>query len=93
MSVESIIAVKSELSPGMSVRRPLCMAVCDPVSTVGRRVKRRRRVHVSDGGSAAAGVPAAGDDQKKHHEVDGVTVAATTTIKRSSKYRGVSRSS
>ncbi|XP_030449483.2 AP2-like ethylene-responsive transcription factor At1g79700 [Syzygium oleosum] len=91
MSVESIIVVKSELSPGMSVRRPSCMAECDPVSAIGRRVKRRRRVHVSDGSSAAAGVPAAGDDQKKHHEVDGVTVAATATIKRSSKYRGVSR--
>ncbi|KAI6686469.1 hypothetical protein NL676_032382 [Syzygium grande] len=88
MSVESIIAVKSELSPGMSVRRPLCMAACDPVSTVGRRVKRRRRVHVSDGSSAAAGVPAAGDDRKKHHEVNGVTIAATTTIKRSSQVPG-----
>ncbi|KAF8040536.1 hypothetical protein BT93_B2690 [Corymbia citriodora subsp. variegata] len=90
MSVESIIAVKSELSTGMSVRRPLCMVECDPVSAVSRRVKRRRRVHVNDDSSAAAGVPAAGDDQKKHQEVNGVT-AATTTVKRSSKYRGVSR--
>ncbi|XP_030514020.1 AP2-like ethylene-responsive transcription factor At1g79700 [Rhodamnia argentea] len=91
MPVESMIVVKSELSPGMSVTRPLCMVGCDPTSAVNQRVKRRRRVHVDDGSTAAAaGVPAAGDDQKKRHEVDGVT-AGTTTIKRSSQYRGVSR--
>ncbi|KAI3433071.1 uncharacterized protein J3R85_007265, partial [Psidium guajava] len=91
MPEESIIAVKSELSPGMRVTRPLCMVECDPTSVVNRHVKRRRRrVHVDSGGAAAAGDLAAGDDQKKRHEVDGVTTGTTTT-KRSSKYRGVSR--
>ena len=75
-----MVTVKSELSPG---RRRLCMAEGDTIET--KCIKRHRR----DPSTGALGCNnQQGEQQQKQLQGDQPTA---TTVKRSSRFRGVSR--
>ncbi|XVF43059.1 hypothetical protein PTKIN_Ptkin02bG0010500 [Pterospermum kingtungense] len=76
-----VVTAKSELSPA---RRPLCLAEGGTIET--KCIRRRRR----DPSTGALGCNNQGEQQRQRQRLQGDQPTATT-VKRSSRFRGVSR--
>ncbi|KAF3431415.1 hypothetical protein FNV43_RR26146 [Rhamnella rubrinervis] len=86
--MEMTAAVKSELSPG---KRHICILEDDNTVVAKKSIKRRRR-DPSSSAVAAVGCKEQQEAGQQQPQADQSAAAATTTpVKRSSRFRGVSR--
>lgn len=86
--MEMTAALKSELSPG---KRHMCILEGDNTVVANKCIKRRRR-DSSSSAVAAVGCKEQQQAGQQQPQADQSAAAATTTpVKRSSRFRGVSR--